>query len=223
RRRYCKSAKLAGSWQVVIGKADRAMAMDFLLHLCEAYSIKSWGTSWEYFRQYKQLYASVTGRYMDRNNSREVLKWHDATLVPRFNLQAPNSGGKDVADSGDLLALQTFNIAYDTSIFSWERHRIQLSGCYLGLAFTGARPAEFVDGEKKSPKDGCLEELFGRKAIEGSFSGKDEDGARDEDSRVLEEILSQETVGRGRPKCLCYEDILLMVVRHSITIRTSCR
>ncbi|KAK3934128.1 hypothetical protein QBC46DRAFT_368414 [Diplogelasinospora grovesii] len=46
--------------------ADRAMAMDFLLHLC---------TSWEYFR-----------RYMDRNDSREVLKWHDATLVPRFDL-----------------------------------------------------------------------------------------------------------------------------------------
>jgi hypothetical protein len=50
------------------------MAMDFLLHLCEAYRIKSWGTSWEYFRQYKQLYASATGRYMDRNDSREVLK-----------------------------------------------------------------------------------------------------------------------------------------------------
>jgi hypothetical protein len=48
--------------------------MDFLLHLCEAYRIKSWGTSWEYFRQYKQLYASVTGRYMDRNNSKEILK-----------------------------------------------------------------------------------------------------------------------------------------------------
>ncbi|KAB5566912.1 hypothetical protein GE09DRAFT_1056381 [Coniochaeta sp. 2T2.1] len=143
---------------------------------------------------------------------REVLKWYDATLVPRFDLQAPNSGGKDVADSGDLLALLTFNIAYDTSIFSWERHRVELPGCYLGLAFTGARPAEFVDGEKKHPKDGCLEELFGRKAIEGSLGGKDEDGALDDESKVLEEILSQETVGRGRPKCLCYEDILLMVV-----------
>jgi hypothetical protein len=74
-----------------------------------------------------------------------------------------------------------------------------------------------VDGEKKSPKDGCLEELFGRKAIEGSFGGKDEGGALDDVSRVLEEILSQETVGRGRPKCLCYEDILLMVVRHPET------
>ncbi|KAK3933883.1 FluG domain-containing protein [Diplogelasinospora grovesii] len=203
--------------KAVIKRADRAMAMDFLLYLCEVYRIKSWGTSWEYFRQYKQLYASVTGCYMDRNDSREVLKWHDATLVPLFDLQAPNSGGKDVADSGELLAVQTYNIAYDTSIFSWERHRINLSGCYLGLACTGARPAEFVDGEKKSPKDGCLEELFGLKAIEGSSAGKDEDCALDDDSRVLEEILSHETVGRGRPKCLYYEDILLMVVRHPDT------
>ncbi|KAK3379568.1 hypothetical protein B0T24DRAFT_655313 [Lasiosphaeria ovina] len=206
-KRYCVSAELIGTWEEVIKRVDRAMAMDFLLHLYE-----------EYFRQYKQLYASAIGRYMDRNNSREVLKWYDATLVPRFDLQAPNSGGKDVADSSDLLALLTFNIAYDTSIVSWERHRINLSGCYLGLALTGARPAEFVDGEKKIPKDGCLEELFGPKAIEGrSSAGKDEDCTLDDDSRVLEEILSQETVGRGRPKCLCYEDILLMVVRHPDT------
>ncbi|KAJ9139019.1 hypothetical protein NKR19_g7610 [Coniochaeta hoffmannii] len=94
---------------------------------------------------------------------------------------------------------------------------MNLSGCYLGLAFTGARPAEFVDGEKKSPKDGCLEELFGLKAIEGSSAGKDEDYTLDNDSKVLEEILSQETVGRGRPKYLYYEDILLIVVRYPDT------
>ncbi|KAF3763489.1 hypothetical protein M406DRAFT_352374 [Cryphonectria parasitica EP155] len=150
RKRYCESAELTNEWRDVIqGGADRSMAMDFLFHLCESYKIKSWGTSWEYFRQYKQLYASVTGQYMDRNDSKEILKWHDAVLVHRFGLVAPNGGGKDVADSGDLLALQTFNIAYDTGVFSGERHRIQLAGCYLGLAFTGARPAEFVDGGAK--------------------------------------------------------------------------
>ncbi|KAK3692968.1 hypothetical protein B0T22DRAFT_495937 [Podospora appendiculata] len=214
---YCKSAKLEGDWRTVIKKADRAMAMDFLFHMCEAHSIKSWGTSWEYFRQFKQLYASTTGRYVDRNDSK-VLKWHNAVLTSRFKLQAPNSGGKDVADSGDLLAIQAFNIAYDTSVFSWERHRIKLSGCYLGLAFTGARPAEFVDGEKKRPKDGSLEELFGPRSTRPSLDDKYGEGeAPDEDSRVLDEILSQETVGRGRPKCLCYEDILLMVVHHPET------
>lgn len=56
---------------------------------------------------------------MNRNDSREILKtryctssvatgtnssnqWHDAVLVHRFGLAAPNSGGKDVADSGDF-------------------------------------------------------------------------------------------------------------------------
>lgn len=70
---YCQSAEL-GHWKKVMQKADRAMAMDFLHHLCESYNIKSEGTSWEYFRQYKQLYASITGQYMDRNDSREILK-----------------------------------------------------------------------------------------------------------------------------------------------------
>ena len=50
------------------------MAMDFLDYLCQTYRIKSWGSSWEYFRQYKQLYASANGRYMDRNDSKEVKK-----------------------------------------------------------------------------------------------------------------------------------------------------
>jgi hypothetical protein len=72
-----RSAKLVGSWQEVIEKANRAMAMDFLLHLCKTYRIESWSTSWQYFRQYKQSYASVTGRYMDRNESitRKSVSW----------------------------------------------------------------------------------------------------------------------------------------------------
>jgi hypothetical protein len=49
----------------------------------------------------------------------------------------------------------------------------------------------------------CLGELF-------------EPEAEDNDSRLSKE-LSQETVARGRPKALCYEDILLMVVRHPQT------
>jgi hypothetical protein len=114
-----------------------------------------------------------------------------------------------------LLSLQTFNIAYDTGIFPRERHRIQLSGCYLILACTGARPAEVVDNEKKKCKDGCLEELFGPKVI-GTSTSDDGDEALDDNSRLLED-LSQETVARGRPKALCYEDILLMVVRHPET------
>lgn len=76
-------------------------------------------------------------------------KWHDSILVPRFKLRPPYILGKDVANVDTLLALLTFNIQYDTNVFPWEGHRIQLPGCYLGLAFTGVRPAEFIDGETK--------------------------------------------------------------------------
>lgn len=48
------------------------------------------------------------------------------------------------------------------------------------------RLTEFVDGEKKSLKDGYLEEFFGRKVIEESFSGKDENGTLNDDFKVLE-------------------------------------
>lgn len=44
----------------------------FLYWICDNYRIKSWGTSWEYFRQFKQLFAAVRGQYMDRNDSKEV-------------------------------------------------------------------------------------------------------------------------------------------------------
>ncbi|KAI3390620.1 hypothetical protein diail_9082, partial [Diaporthe ilicicola] len=100
---------------------------------------------------------------MDRNDSKEVQKWHDAVLIGRYGLQAPCICGKDIANADTLLVLLTFNIKFDTGIFSSEKHRVRLPGCYLGLAFTGARPAEFVDGERKSGNNGCLEELFPRR------------------------------------------------------------
>ena len=115
-----------------------------------------------------------------------------------------------------LLSLLVFNIAFDTAVFPSEGHRINLAGCYTFLAYTGARPAEIVDNEPSKPKDGTWEELYGRKAIRNY----DEDGdgeVQEEQSGLLEDLLCQETLGRGRPKALCYEDILLMVVRHPET------
>ncbi|KAK3898090.1 hypothetical protein C8A05DRAFT_38326, partial [Staphylotrichum tortipilum] len=50
------------------------------------------------------------GRLMDRNDSKEVKKWHDAILVPKYNLQPLCILGKDVANVDTLLALLTFNI-----------------------------------------------------------------------------------------------------------------
>ncbi|KAK3370950.1 FluG domain-containing protein [Lasiosphaeria ovina] len=188
-KKYCESSEL-GLWKAAIETANKAMAMDFLDYLCDTYKITSSGTSWEYFRQYKQLYSSVSGRYIDTNDSKEIHK-HDAILIPRYGLRPPNADGKPVLGIDDLLALLTFNLAYDTSVFPLEAHRVQLPGVYLGLAYTGARPIEIIDNEKSRPKDGSWEEIFGPNLTE--------------------------TTGRGRPKALCYEDVLLMVVRHPDT------
>ncbi len=139
-----------------------------------------------------------------------------------------------MADEGTLLVLQTYNIAFDSAIFPLEQHRVNLSVCYNFLACTGARPAEIVHNERNMPKDGSFQELWDPKAVlarsqmwrdRADSSDNDapmekpediralcegyEDEPPDENYRLLEELLSQETVGRGRPKALCYEDILL--------------
>ncbi|RYP34851.1 hypothetical protein DL767_004076 [Monosporascus sp. MG133] len=89
---------------------------------------------------------------------------------------------------------------------------------------------EIVDGEKKKPDDNSLEKLYGPKAVHAhktirklakldSEYGKDnaEDKLSDKDDKLFEEMLLAEIIGRGRPKALCYEDILLMVVRYPVT------
>lgn len=137
-------------------------------------------------------------------------QWHDATLKPLLELQPPNLNGKPVLGPDDLLVLQTFNIAYDTGTFPLERHRVQLSGSCLLLAYTGARPAEIVDNEKKKPKDELWEDMSG--TMEASSDDDQEPG-------LLEQLLMQETTSRGLSKTLCYEDISMMVVRHPSTGR----
>ena len=53
---------------------DRPMLMDHLDWMCNTLNIKSLGTSWEYWRLFKQLYEGVNGRRVDTNDSREVKK-----------------------------------------------------------------------------------------------------------------------------------------------------
>lgn len=62
-----------------------------------------------------------------------------------------------------------------------------------------------------------MQELFPGASKRCDGRDDDDDKAPDEDSRLLEELLSQETASRGRQKALCYEDIQLMVVRHPET------
>lgn len=68
-------------WRGPMKEVDRTVSMSFLYWICDNYWIKSWGTSWEYFRQFKQLYASVVGQYMDRNDSKEVLKVYSSPSI----------------------------------------------------------------------------------------------------------------------------------------------
>jgi len=74
---------------------------------------------------------------------------------PQFRLEVPILLIKTVNDSGDLLALQSFNFACDHRIFPDERQQLDVAGCYPLLAYTGCRPADVVDGEKNLPLDGC--------------------------------------------------------------------
>ncbi|KAK0637170.1 FluG domain-containing protein [Bombardia bombarda] len=214
-KRYCDFCEL-GAWEDVIKKAGVSTATDFIDWICDNYNIKSEGSSWEYFRQYQQLYTDTNGKYMDRNESRAIKNFHDTVTAVRFGLRKPNINGKPVASVDTLLCLLIYNIAYDTAVVPNEGHRVQLAGCYIFLATTGVRPAEIVHNDPSKPKDGTWEELYGRKAIRQEPEDGD-DEAPDEHSTLLEDLLCQETLGRGRSKALCYEDILLMVVRHPET------
>lgn len=141
--------------------------------------------------------------------------------MPRFGLRAPNLDGKPVLNVDNLRTILTFNIAYDTGVFPLELHRINLAACYQLLSYTGARPAELVDNERKNPKDGSVALLFGQKVVQGADEDDcSDDQAPDEASRRISELLSLDTEKRGRPKALCYEDVLMMIVRHPVTKRS---
>ncbi|KAM0271864.1 hypothetical protein ACHAQH_008964 [Verticillium albo-atrum] len=226
---YC-TEKNVGDWRATIKGLTRELTMDFFLFVCGNYNVNSWGTSHVYIRQFQQLYTTITGRYVDRNDAKEVYKYHRQVLVPRFGLREPNVNGKPVVGVDEVRVLLTFNIAYDTSIFPGERHRVQLAGCYLIQSYTGARIAELVHNERQKPQDGSMEELFGLKvvpsgvpqSIDGSGDkgeSEESDVAQDEDSLRLDELLCTQTTGRGRPKALCYEDISMMMVEHPVTRR----
>ncbi|KAK4031431.1 hypothetical protein C8A01DRAFT_51477 [Parachaetomium inaequale] len=87
----------------------------------------------------------------------------DATKIniASYKLRPLYTLGKDITNVDTLLALLTFNIRYDTSVFPWEGHR--------------TRPAEFVDGETKRGNDD---------------TPSDEDEAPDEDSRLLVQMIA---------------------------------
>jgi len=100
---------------------------------------------------------------------------------------------------------------------------MDLWGIYLLKGYTGGRAAEFVDNERKPPKDGSLEELFG--STWARHEDSDNENSEDKEApkkkwRLLEDMLSQAIRKRDRSKALCYGDILLAVVRHPRPAKT---
>ena len=114
------------------------------------------------------------------------------------------------------MAILTFNIAYDSGIFIQKRYRIQISGLYLLLAYTGCCVGELYHElfPFKGGPDAVLPSLEGQ-----NMDDDDDDSPLSKQDQILDEIPWQETVGRGRLRALCYEDVQLMAVRHSKTSR----
>lgn len=98
------------------------------------------------------------------------------------------------------------NIAHDKHILPNERVRLVVAACYLVLGYTGCRPAEIVDGEKKQPLDPRWNELFDSHNLLQPNVASDPE---------LDDDLPRQTP--RRPNALCYEDITLFVCRHPDT------
>ncbi|KAG6829646.1 hypothetical protein H0H87_010611 [Tephrocybe sp. NHM501043] len=213
---YCDLILGLRDWKQALKTTDSKTAIDYLVYMLDSCDIKSSGTSWQYFRQWKQVYYLTLKEEFPKYESDQVRHFHDTIAVAEFHLESPKKREKTVTDSDDLLALLSFNIAYDSHALPSERQRLDVAACYLLLAYTGCRPAELVDGEKKKPKDGTFEELFGQGGVMPEpREGRDDDG----DDNELARMLERDTALRRRPKALCYEDIQLMVVPHPKTGR----
>lgn len=67
-----------GDWRVKMENLTRATLQDFFHWVCERHNIESWGSSQVYIRQFLQLHTTVTGRYCDRNDIKELYKVLDS-------------------------------------------------------------------------------------------------------------------------------------------------
>jgi len=81
--RFCTFRGLKGTWLEEIKKVDKALAGEFLYFYIDKSNLGRRGASWEYFRQFKQLYACATGSYMNVNHTKEVKKVFVLIFWPR--------------------------------------------------------------------------------------------------------------------------------------------
>lgn len=61
-------------WESPLHNLTRETMMDFFLFVGEISRLNSTGSSKEYIRQFSELHTSVTGRYVDRNDYKELYK-----------------------------------------------------------------------------------------------------------------------------------------------------
>ncbi|PTB34918.1 hypothetical protein M441DRAFT_154576 [Trichoderma asperellum CBS 433.97] len=212
-KRYCTEKLKTEDQKLAIKNIDCETLKDFITFICLNYNNKSQGSIFHYIRGFQQLYRLASGEYMNRNDSEEVYRYYRTQLAPRFGHRPPNTNGKPVLNVDTLRVLLTFNIAYDNGGLGLGRLRLQLTACYQLLCYTGVRPGELVDAQRKMPTDGSFEELFDSEAIQSANNND----VMDKVSIKVNQLLLQEPVNRDRPKALCYEDILFTIVRHPVT------
>ena len=134
-------------------------------------------------------------------------QYHDETLVIFYHLRPPGSLEKPVVGLPAATSLVIFNLAKDTRVLPGERRRSDLSLIYLFLSFTGGRMGEFCNNERKRSKEHA--EIFGPAALVMNNG----EGPLDSASHLFAQMVARSNRDRGRPKALCYEDLLLTVVR----------
>jgi hypothetical protein len=174
------------------------MAIDFLLHLCEAHRITPWGRIFSPAPRVITWTGTIAEKFsrcvsLPPPPPPQVVadsppKWHDAVLVTRFDLQAPNSGGR-TSETRTICWPSRPSISPTiptSSLGSGIAYNYR--GATLSLPARGATGPKVLDNEKKK-RIGCLEELFDPKAIEASDAE-----ALDNDSRLLEELEKHKTV-----------------------------
>ncbi|KAI0033819.1 hypothetical protein K488DRAFT_46827, partial [Vararia minispora EC-137] len=133
-------------------------------------------------------------------------QFYKAEVIKAYRLKNSQARTKNVTDSSDLLAMLIHAISYDKRILGDERLQLSILSCYLVLGYTGCRPAEIVDGEKKVPTDPRWKELFESRNLLQMEAASDPE---------FEDDLPRQSP--RPPNALCYEDITLFVCRHPET------
>jgi hypothetical protein len=111
-----------------------------------------------------KMFSTYVFEFPSRHEKHETnprFQFHKGEVVEKYDLRDSKERIKTVTDSGDLLALLSFNFAYDQRILPTERQRLDIAACYLILGYTGCRPAEIVDITKKKPAESASEPCHG--------------------------------------------------------------